>query len=59
MIFYLDVSDDQQIMMKTESQFKRYHALMKNALDGINIMDMQGNIVEVAEYKGKDIQWTY
>jgi len=46
-------------MMKTESQFKRYHALMKNALDGINIMDMQGNIVEVAEYKGKDIQWTY
>lgn len=34
-------------MTETESQLKRYQALMKNALDGVHVMDMQGNVVEV------------
>ena len=33
-------------MMETDSQLKRYQILMKNALDGIHIMDMEGNIIE-------------
>jgi diguanylate cyclase (GGDEF)-like protein/PAS domain S-box-containing protein len=34
-------------MTETETQLKRYQALMKNALDGIHVMDVQGNVVEV------------
>lgn len=33
-------------MMETSSQLKRYQILMKNALDGIHIMDVEGNIIE-------------
>jgi PAS domain S-box-containing protein len=34
-------------MTETDAQLKRYQTLMKNALDGIHIMDIGGNIVEV------------
>ena len=34
-------------MTKTEAQLKRHQTLMNNALDGIHIIDLQGNIVEV------------
>ena len=34
-------------MTKTEAQLKRHQTLMKNALDGIHILDLQGNMVEV------------
>ncbi len=32
--------------METNSQLKRYQILMKNALDGIHILDIEGNIIE-------------
>ncbi len=34
-------------MTEAEMQMKRYQALMKNALDGVHIMDIRGDIVEV------------
>ncbi len=34
-------------MMETESQLRRYQTLMKNALDGIHILDEEGNLLEV------------
>lgn len=34
-------------MTETDAQLKRYQTLMKNALDGVHILDMQGDIVEV------------
>ncbi|OIR11065.1 cyclic di-GMP phosphodiesterase Gmr [mine drainage metagenome] len=33
-------------MTKAESQLKRYKALMNNALDGLHVLDMQGNVIE-------------
>ena len=35
------------MMTETNSQLKRYQILMKNALDGIHILDAEGNIIEV------------
>lgn len=34
-------------MPETDAQLKRYQTLMRNALDGIHILDIQGNLVEV------------
>jgi len=34
-------------MTETESQLKRYQTLINNVRDGIHVMDIQGNIVEV------------
>jgi len=36
-------------MTETEIQLKRYQTLMKNALDGVHIIDIQGDIVEANE----------
>ncbi len=35
------------MMKEAKPQLGRYQALMKNALDGIHIMDTQGNVIEV------------
>ncbi|MEO8342731.1 MAG: PAS domain S-box protein, partial [Gallionella sp.] len=41
-----DITERQQIKEKTEALLRRYQTLLKTAIDGIHIMDMQGNIVE-------------
>jgi diguanylate cyclase (GGDEF)-like protein/PAS domain S-box-containing protein len=41
-----DISERRRIQKETESLLKRYQTLMKNALDGFRVIDMQGNIVE-------------
>ena len=46
-------------MNNTETQLKRYQALMKNALDGIHIIDIQGNVVEVNESFCTMLGYTY
>ena len=41
-----DITERQQIKEKTEALLRRYQTLLKTAMDGIYILDMQGNIVE-------------
>ncbi len=41
-----DITERKRIEQKTEVMMQRHWALMKSALEGIHIMDMQGNIVE-------------
>jgi len=35
-----------ELQLKTKALFRRNQTLMQNAMDGIHVMDMQGNIVE-------------
>jgi diguanylate cyclase (GGDEF)-like protein/PAS domain S-box-containing protein len=44
---HIDMTERQRIQSETEAQLRRYQTLMKNSLDAIFIMDIQGNIVEV------------
>ncbi len=44
---HIDMTERQRILSETEAQLRRYQTLMRNALDGIHIMDIRGNIVEV------------
>ena len=44
---HIDMTERQRIQNETEAQLRRYQTLMKNALDGIHIIDIQGNVVEV------------
>ena len=41
-----DITERKRIEQKSEVLMRRHQALMKSALEGIHIMDMQGNIVE-------------
>jgi diguanylate cyclase (GGDEF)-like protein/PAS domain S-box-containing protein len=41
-----DITERKRIEQKTEVLIQRHRALMKSALEGIHIIDMQGNIVE-------------
>jgi diguanylate cyclase (GGDEF)-like protein/PAS domain S-box-containing protein len=41
-----DITERQQIKEKTEALLQRYQTLLKTAMDGIYILDMQGDIVE-------------
>ncbi|MEO8332219.1 MAG: PAS domain S-box protein, partial [Gallionella sp.] len=41
-----DITERQRIQKETESLLRRYQTLMKTALDGIRVMDIQGNIIE-------------
>ncbi len=41
-----DITERKQAEQKAEVLMRRHEALMKSALEGIHIMDMQGNIVE-------------
>ena len=41
-----DITERKRVEQKTEVLMRRHQALMKSALEGIHIMDMQGNIVE-------------
>jgi diguanylate cyclase (GGDEF)-like protein/PAS domain S-box-containing protein len=43
----IDITERQRIQKETETLLRRYQTLMKTALDGIRVMDIQGNIVEV------------
>ncbi len=45
--FFRDITERKKILRETESQLKRYQALMKNSLDGIHILDLRGNIIEI------------
>jgi len=42
----VDISERQQIQNRTEALLRRYQGLMKTALDGFRVMDIQGNVVE-------------
>jgi diguanylate cyclase (GGDEF)-like protein/PAS domain S-box-containing protein len=41
-----DITESRRIQLVNESLLHRYQILMKTALDGIRVMDIQGNIVE-------------
>jgi diguanylate cyclase (GGDEF)-like protein/PAS domain S-box-containing protein len=47
--FFRDITDRLKIQKRTEMHLKRYQTVMKNALDGIHVMDMYGNLVEFNE----------
>jgi len=42
----IDITERQLTQNETEALLRRYQTLMKTALDGFRIMDIQGNIVE-------------
>lgn len=44
--FAIDISERKQIQRKSEMMLQCHYALMRSALEGIHIMDMQGNVVE-------------
>lgn len=44
-----DITERKRIEQKNEVLMQRHHALMKSALEGIHIMDTQGNIVDANE----------
>ena len=41
-----DITERQQIKEKTEALLRRYQTLLKTAMDGVYVLDMEGNIVE-------------
>ena len=41
-----DISERMRIQKETERLLRRYQTLMKTALDGFRVMDIQGNVVE-------------
>ncbi len=41
-----DITERRRIQKETDVLLRRYQTLMKNALDGIRVMDMHGDIVE-------------
>jgi diguanylate cyclase (GGDEF)-like protein/PAS domain S-box-containing protein len=41
-----DITERRQIQRETEMLLRRYQTLMKTALDGFRVMDIQGNVVE-------------
>jgi PAS domain S-box-containing protein len=43
---YTDITERQRLQAETATLLRRNHAFMKNAIDGIHILDVQGNIVE-------------
>ncbi len=43
---YTDITERQRLQAETVTLFRRNQALMKNAIDGIHILDIQGNIME-------------
>jgi diguanylate cyclase (GGDEF)-like protein/PAS domain S-box-containing protein len=43
---HIDMTERQRMQSETESQLRRNQTLMQNSLDGIHIMDVQGNIIE-------------
>lgn len=45
----LDITGRKQIERKNDVLMRRHQALMKSALEGIHIMDIEGNIVEANE----------
>ncbi len=43
---YTDITERQRLQVETATLLRRNQILMKNAIDGIHILDIQGNIVE-------------
>ncbi len=43
---YTDITERQRLQSEAETHLRRNQALMKNAIDGIHILDVKGNIVE-------------
>ena len=43
---YTDITERQRLQSETTALLRRNQALMKNAIDGIHILDIQGNVVE-------------
>jgi PAS domain S-box-containing protein len=43
---YTDVTERQKLQMETAALLRRNQTLMKNAVDGIHILDIEGNVVE-------------
>jgi diguanylate cyclase (GGDEF)-like protein/PAS domain S-box-containing protein len=41
-----DISERKRIQKETETLLRRYQTLMKTALDGFRIIDIQGNVIE-------------
>jgi diguanylate cyclase (GGDEF)-like protein/PAS domain S-box-containing protein len=46
MAIHAQREQNRQLQQKTEALLRRNQTLMQNAMDGIHVMDMQGNIVE-------------
>jgi diguanylate cyclase (GGDEF)-like protein/PAS domain S-box-containing protein len=44
--FLRDITERQRIQMETSALLRRNQTLMKTAVDGIHILDIQGNVVE-------------
>lgn len=42
----MDISDRQRILRETEALLRRNQALMSSSMEGIHVMDMQGNVVD-------------
>jgi diguanylate cyclase (GGDEF)-like protein/PAS domain S-box-containing protein len=45
-VFLRDITERQRIQMETASLLRRNQILMKTAVDGIHILDIEGNVVE-------------
>ena len=45
----IDIAERKKAEQKTEVMLRRHQTLMKSTLEGIHVMDMQGNIVEANE----------
>ena len=45
----IDIAERQRILRETETLLRRNQALMATSMDGVHVMDIQGNIVEANE----------
>jgi diguanylate cyclase (GGDEF)-like protein/PAS domain S-box-containing protein len=54
-----DISESQRIEKETDKLLRRYQTLMKNSLDAIRVMDIEGNVVEVNDAFCRQLGYTH